>query len=164
MGSLQVSSHLMPPLLPVATSTRYHILPGRVTLPHCCLPCLPCRLPCCLPCTLPGIMFFRNRGPTVSFVSSWLNAITAQPDYWDQKAFNELARAGWDPSKKVGGVGWGGTQAARKWEGWAGLGWAGLEWAGSLARKWVGWSKRLHSQHLPCLIGSGRCQCSSAIL
>ena len=48
-----------------------------------------------------GIMFFQNRGSTVRFVSSWLSAVTARPDYWEQTTFNDLARAGWDPIKKV---------------------------------------------------------------
>ena len=48
-------------------------------------------------------MYFRNRGSTVRFVSSWLSAVNARPDYWEQTTFNDLARAGWDPIKKVRG-------------------------------------------------------------
>lgn len=48
-----------------------------------------------------GIMFFRWSKSTVTFVSSWLNLIIKKPDLWDQLAFNDLARAGWDPYVKV---------------------------------------------------------------
>lgn len=37
----------------------------------------------------------------VQFVDAWLDVINAKPDYWDQNAFNDMARAGWDPAKKV---------------------------------------------------------------
>ncbi|GIL68302.1 hypothetical protein Vafri_21586 [Volvox africanus] len=48
-----------------------------------------------------GLMFFRYSDRTVNFVDSWLNAINADPKYWDQNAFNDLARQGWDPVSKV---------------------------------------------------------------
>ncbi|GIL81772.1 hypothetical protein Vretifemale_10771 [Volvox reticuliferus] len=48
-----------------------------------------------------GLMFFRYSDRTVSFVDSWLAAINADPAYWDQNAFNDLARQGWDPISKV---------------------------------------------------------------
>ncbi|KAG2443875.1 hypothetical protein HXX76_002216 [Chlamydomonas incerta] len=42
-----------------------------------------------------GFMFFRHSDRTVKFVDSWLAAINADPKYWDQNAFNDLARMGW---------------------------------------------------------------------
>ncbi|EFJ42765.1 hypothetical protein VOLCADRAFT_97156 [Volvox carteri f. nagariensis] len=48
-----------------------------------------------------GLMFFRYSDRTVTFVDSWLAAINADPQYWDQNAFNDLARQGWDPVNKV---------------------------------------------------------------
>ena len=49
-------------------------------------------------------MYFRYAPQTVKFVNSWLDVINARPDYWDQLAFNDMARAGWDPYVKVGSV------------------------------------------------------------
>ncbi|GLC41336.1 hypothetical protein PLESTM_001185000 [Pleodorina starrii] len=51
-----------------------------------------------------GLMFFRFSERTVRFVDSWLAAINADPQYWDQNAFNDLARQGWDPVSKVDSV------------------------------------------------------------
>ncbi|GFR49885.1 hypothetical protein Agub_g11989 [Astrephomene gubernaculifera] len=48
-----------------------------------------------------GLMYFRYSERTVGFVDSWLAAINADPQYWDQNAFNDLARKGWDPVTKV---------------------------------------------------------------
>lgn len=48
-----------------------------------------------------GFMFFRYSERTVKFVASWLDAINADPELWDQNAFNVLAREGWDPVVKV---------------------------------------------------------------
>jgi hypothetical protein len=50
-----------------------------------------------------GIMYFRYSEGTVRFVDSWLDTINAKPDYWDQNAFNDMARAAWDPVEKVWG-------------------------------------------------------------
>ncbi|PNH00596.1 hypothetical protein TSOC_013577, partial [Tetrabaena socialis] len=44
-----------------------------------------------------GLMFFRFSERTIGFVNSWLDAINADPTYWDQNAFNDLARSGWNP-------------------------------------------------------------------
>ena len=49
-------------------------------------------------------MYFRYSPQTARFVNAWLDALDARPDYWDQNAFNDMARAGWDPVNKVGGV------------------------------------------------------------
>ena len=46
-------------------------------------------------------MFFRYSLRTTRFVDVWLDTINADPEYWDQNAFNDLARAGWDPVNKV---------------------------------------------------------------
>ena len=48
-----------------------------------------------------GIMYFRWSSGTVKFVDTWLDLILKKPDLWDQLAFNDLARAGWDPYLKV---------------------------------------------------------------
>ncbi len=48
-----------------------------------------------------GFMFFRFSNRTTAFVQQWLDAINADPDLWDQNAFNILARDGWDPVKKA---------------------------------------------------------------
>ncbi|KAG2439915.1 hypothetical protein HYH02_010544 [Chlamydomonas schloesseri] len=49
-----------------------------------------------------GFMFFRHSSRTVQFVDSWLAAINADPKYWDQNAFNDLARQGWaEPGKGI---------------------------------------------------------------
>eukprot|EP00798_Chlamydomonas_sp_ICE-L_P028760 gene28760-31942_t len=48
-----------------------------------------------------GIMFFRNNPKTLKFVTEWLDRIIATPDLWDQVAFNDMARADWDPFVKV---------------------------------------------------------------
>jgi hypothetical protein len=48
-----------------------------------------------------GIMYFRWSENTVRFVSSWLNLIVKKTELWDQLAFNDLARAGWDPYVKL---------------------------------------------------------------
>ena len=50
-------------------------------------------------------MFFRYSLRTTRFVDVWLDTINADPEYWDQNAFNDLARAGWDPVNKVRGGG-----------------------------------------------------------
>ena len=46
-------------------------------------------------------MFFRHNANTTRFVDTWLAALDKDPKYWDQNAFNDLARAGWDPATKV---------------------------------------------------------------
>ena len=79
----QLAPHLDEPPFPILT-----------LLPSVPVPLLPLH-------AYPGIMFFQNRGSTVRFVSSWLSAVTARPDYWEQTTFNDLVRAGWDPIKKV---------------------------------------------------------------
>ncbi|KAL6754384.1 nucleotide-diphospho-sugar transferase-domain-containing protein [Haematococcus lacustris] len=48
-----------------------------------------------------GIMFFRYSPRTLTFVNRWLDVINADDKVWDQNAFNELARAGWDPITKL---------------------------------------------------------------
>ncbi|GFH28562.1 glycosyltransferase, partial [Haematococcus lacustris] len=46
-------------------------------------------------------MFFRYSPHTLTFVNRWLDVINADDKVWDQNAFNELARAGWDPITKL---------------------------------------------------------------
>lgn len=45
-------------------------------------------------------------------MDAWLDVINAKPDYWDQNAFNDMARAGWDPAKKVRAQGRGGEEGS----------------------------------------------------
>eukprot|EP00955_Chlamydomonas_euryale_P056343 356387-Chlamydomonas_euryale.AAC.2 len=49
-----------------------------------------------------GVMFFRHSAQTQKFVDDWYERIVATPDLWDQNAFNEMARQGWDPYVKAG--------------------------------------------------------------
>ena len=47
-------------------------------------------------------MYFRYNAQTMTFVNAWLHELDLNPKYWDQEAFNVMARSGWDPGKKVG--------------------------------------------------------------
>lgn len=46
-------------------------------------------------------MYFKYSGQTQRFVDTWLELISRDSAVWDQNAFNDLARAGWDPVAKL---------------------------------------------------------------
>lgn len=45
-----------------------------------------------------GIMFFRPKA--VSLAEEWVNVLEKDPTIWDQNAFNDLFRKGWEPSTR----------------------------------------------------------------
>lgn len=61
-----------------------------------------------------GLMLFRYSPEMQKFVSEWLDMILKDDKYWDQNAFNDLARRGWDPHSRRHPQN---TRLARGWDG-----------------------------------------------